>query len=366
MNGLKRISLRTSLLCLPMLPFLSVQAEDNVEQLVKQEETAPQTVEQAAQDPKTLACLIDKLNKAGGQELVSKLRKECEVEINGPKDNSTKGAISKRFISESETKFDPYVITPHKMNYILPVSISDSMNRKTYAAQAPDSGWAENIEDYEAKYQLSIKVPLNYGDLFREGDSLYFGITIQSWWQLYSEGISKPFRETNYQPEVFYLTGLDWKPFDGNTGFMVGLEHQSNGRSTSISRSWNRVYLDLLWEKGNFALSFKPWYRLPEDDKEVMEDGSLDPDGDDNPDINEYMGYFSLGAVYKYNNLEFSLGVRENFATHKGGAEVGMTFPLWGKLRGYVQGFTGYGESLIDYNHKQNRIGVGIALTNIL
>ena len=62
MNNFNRVSLKTSFFCLFLLPFLSVQAEENVEQLVEQEDKAPQTVEQAAQDPKTLACLIDKLN----------------------------------------------------------------------------------------------------------------------------------------------------------------------------------------------------------------------------------------------------------------------------------------------------------------
>jgi phospholipase A1 len=57
---------------------------------------------------------------------------------------------------------------------------------------------------------------------------------------------------------------------------------------------------------------------------------------------------------------------RENFATHKGFIELGVTFPLWGKLKGYAQLSSGYGESLIDYNYDQKRIGFGIALTDIL
>ncbi|MDG1752361.1 MAG: phospholipase A, partial [Thalassotalea sp.] len=57
---------------------------------------------------------------------------------------------------------------------------------------------------------------------------------------------------------------------------------------------------------------------------------------------------------------------RHNFSHQKGGMELSFTFPLWGKLRGYAQYTAGYGESLIDYNHSQQRFGLGIALTNLL
>lgn len=56
---------------------------------------------------------------------------------------------------------------------------------------------------------------------------------------------------------------------------------------------------------------------------------------------------------------------RQNFSTNKGAIEVEFTTPLYGKLHGYVLLFNGYGDSLIDYNHSQTRLGVGIALNNM-
>ena len=70
--------------------------------------------------------------------------------------------------------------------------------------------------------------------------------------------------------------------------------------------------------------------------------------------------------VYKWHDLEFSMSGRQNFSTSKGSSEFGFTFPLWGKLRGYATAFSGYGESMIDYNHSQTRFGLGIALSNVL
>ncbi|GLX84174.1 phospholipase [Thalassotalea loyana] len=270
-----------------------------------------------------------------------------------------KGQIAKRIEQERKSAFEPYVITPHRMNYIMPALTSDGINPDAYA-EIP--GYDENFENVEAKFQLSIKLPLNTQDLFVEGDALFFAFTIEAWWQIYSDNISKPFRETNYQPEVFYAMPLNWQPFGGDTHFVFGVEHQSNGRSQLLSRSWNRAYFNFLWEKGDFAMSLRPWYRFEEEEKQF----ELDPDGDDNPDILDYMGHYELAMVYQWDNLEFGFMGRYNFATHNGSGELGITFPIYGKLKGYANIFTGYGESLIDYNHNQTRVGIGFTVNDFL
>ena len=182
------------------------------------------------------------------------------------------------------------------------------LNQDPYRAA---NDWADNLEDMEAKLQLSIKVPLNKSDIFIKDDRLFFGFTLKSWWQVYSDNISKPFRETNYQPEIFYTTPLDLSVGQTNSAFMIGLEHQSNGRSQGLSRSWNRLYLNWLFEYQDFALSFRPWYRLPEDPKS----DPFDSDGDDNPDIQDYMGYFELSMAYQWDKYEFHFIGHQNFST---------------------------------------------------
>ena len=52
--------------------------------------------------------------------------------------------------------------------------------------------------------------------------------------------------------------------------------------------------------------------------------------------------------------------MRYNPKTGKGGVQADYTFPLKGRLKAYVQGFHGYGENLLDYNHKHNSIGFGL------
>ena len=270
------------------------------------------------------------------------------------------GSVSKRINAERASQWNRFVLIAYKQNYILPYTYSSKVNREAYEFAGD---WAKKLEHSEAKIQISMKVPLNKTDIFTPGDGLYFGFTLQSWWQVYNDALSAPFRETNYQPELFYLSRLDWKPLGGNTGFGVGIEHQSNGRSQVLSRSWNRVYVNFLYEKDNYAFSLRPWYRFKEADKK----DPLSSDGDDNPDIEKYMGHFDLKAAYRFKKHEFSLIGRNNLRSdNKGAIEFGWSFPLTGHLKGYVQYFNGYGESMIDYDISQERIGIGILLTDIL
>ncbi|XOV80546.1 MAG: phospholipase A [Aestuariibacter sp.] len=310
-------------------------------------------------------CILDAVKAASATTQVEEIKQRCATEVAKKTEITSeiekeiienKGIITERFISENRTQFDPYVITAHKQNYILPVYLTNRINSGAYTDIAE---FGNNLDDIEAKFQLSLKVPLLKDHLLIEGDELYFGFTLSALWQVYSEQISKPFRETNYQPEIFYVAPLGWHPFGGNTGFTVGIEHQSNGRSQTLSRSWNRVYGGFLYEKENFATYINPWIRINEDDKDFPND----PSGDDNPDIADFMGHFELYSVYKWHDYEFSFMGRRNFRTHNGAAEFGFTFPLTGKLKGYTTLFTGYGDSLIDYDYKQNRFGLGIALT---
>lgn len=317
-------------------------------------------------------CVMKQFKTGDDSLTLAEIRENCnaislanievkEIAISESADlNITLGAISSRILNEKTTEFNPYVITPHKMTYILPAISTNRIHNEAY--QSID-GYENNLSNVEAKFQVSLKAPLNTSNLLFENDALYIGFTLEAWWQIYAQGISKPFRETNYQPEIFYLTPVpDWHPFGGNVGLVFGLEHQSNGRGQELSRSWNRFYAHFLFEKERFALSFKPWYRLPEKEKEYI----LDPDGDDNPDIEDYMGHFELGLIYKWDTFELGMTTRHNFSTNKGFVELGFTFPLWGKLKGYLTASDGYGESLIDYNYTQTRFGLGIALNNVL
>lgn len=285
----------------------------------------------------------------------SSLDEDGTVIIRGKKVKA--GVLTRRIVEERQNDSSEFVLTPHRMNYILPAYSTSEVNPEAYKdTEALDDGY----KTVESKFQLSLKLPLSYSSLLVDGDRIYAAFTIEAWWQVYAKDISSPFRETNYRPEVFYVAPLDWHPNDANTGVMVGFEHQSNGRSGSLSRSWNRVYAEFIYEQGNLVWSVRPWYRLAEDEKV-----GTSPKGDDNPDIADYMGNVEYGIGYAFGKYELSAEMRQNFSTNNGSVQINLTTPLYGKLKGYVTVFNGYGDSLIDYNHSQTRFGIGIALNNM-
>lgn len=267
------------------------------------------------------------------------------------------GVLTKRIVAERQSDTSEFVLTPHRMNYILPAYSTNEINPDAYKdLEGLDNGYKK----VESKFQLSLKLPLSYDSLLVDGDRLYAAFTIEAWWQVYAKDISSPFRETNYRPEVFYIAPLDWHPNDANTAIMVGFEHQSNGRSGSLSRSWNRAYAEFIYEQDNLVWRVRPWYRLPEDEKV-----GTSPKGDDNPDIDDYLGNVEYGVGYDFGQYELSALMRQNFSTSNGSVQVNLTTPLYGRLKGYITVFNGYGDSLIDYNHSQTRFGIGIALNNM-
>lgn len=272
---------------------------------------------------------------------------------------TTNSYIEERLLHERDSDENPFSMTAHKMNYILPYTYARNINRAVYSEIDKD-GLAENFKHEEAKFQLSLKYPV-LQNMFYEGDHLYFGLTLKSFWQIYSEETSRPFRNTDYNPEFFYITEVpELNSLSNHIAF--GVEHESNGETQYLSRSWNRIYAQWFMNCSDYALSLKVWHRISEEAKE----DPLDPSGDDNPDILDYYGNAELSAIYRHDDINYSMIGRHNFSTGKGYLELGMTFPIVDNLRGYIQYVNGYGESLIDYNRFQQRVGVGVVFSDIL
>jgi phospholipase A1 len=223
-------------------------------------------------------------------------------------------------------------------------------------------------EDKELKFQISLKKRL------LESVPLYVAYTQVAFWQYYDEANSRPFRSQNQNPEMFYDTPLSNRFLGGALGAKFGLEHESNGESTANSRSWNRAYF---WPRldyaalENLSLQLKAWWRFPE----AKKSNPNDPAGDDNRNIEKYLGYgefylqqFSQGTGDELPYRRVSLMLRRGTSGGTETAQLDLAYHLFDVWHFFSQGiylhlqaFYGYGESLIDYNHRVKKLGIGFS-----
>ncbi|MDD5296370.1 MAG: phospholipase A [Rhodocyclaceae bacterium] len=218
----------------------------------------------------------------------------------------------------------------------------------------------------EIKYQISFK-----SLLFQAGRDdqwqVWAAYTQQSHWQLFNGPVSRPFRETNYEPEAYVNRVLDkdtnaYKNWNLNM-VGVGVVHQSNGQSNPLSRSWNRTYLQGGFAWDDWTLLAKVWKRWSEPASD-----------DDNPGIENYMGRGEATFTWapegkkKSGGSVISLRLRHslNPAASHGSALLEYSRPITEKsrFRWFFQAFRGYGESMLDYNHLQTTLGGGVGILN--
>jgi len=302
-------------------------------------------------------CLALLSQDAANDTSIGDLRERCRQQIDPVESaeqelrSNQSGVINERKALEDVASENPFVLTPHRINYLLPISWRDDTSDFSDSLGVDKEG----VDNTEVEFQLSVKVHIARGIL---GDGTLSGAyTGRSFWQAYNKEYSAPFRETNHEPELIlsYTNDWEWLGFR-NVGNQLIFNHQSNGRSEPLSRSWNRVMLNFLFEKDRFAMSFRPWYRIPEDRED-----------DDNPDIEHYMGHFEWMGFYQWHYRTLSIMVRNNLRSDSRGAiELGWSFPISSKIKAYVKYFNGYGESLIEYNNSLQSVGIGVLISDLL
>lgn len=284
--------------------------------------------------------------------------------------NEAHSRLSRFWELESDTDCGNFGLRGFRPLSLSAIQGSSINGQPTSAAPTNNATTAQPYNRHETRIQLSVRTKIAKdmltGDHPRLKDSLWFAYTQQSYWQLFNPGLSRPFRNTDHEPEVIYAYPSEAKLPGGwqlrYTG--VGLVHQSNGQTLPLSRSWNRTYLMAGLEKDKrFTLQGKVWRRVPEN-----------PANDDNPDISNFVGRAELTGMWNVNrDNTLGLTLRHSLrADTRGSVRLEWLSALGNEgahanlssLRLHTQIFSGYGDSLLDYNRRRTVLSIGLSLVD--
>ena len=257
------------------------------------------------------------------------------------------------------SKRGTFVVRTYQPNFLVPAHYSSHVNQSPSSPTHPDGGSFPQYRQTEAELQLSLRAKVLQDVLLPHAD-LWLAYSQQSIWQLWNGQDSAPFRSSDYQPEATYVVPVPETLGELGGGWrwrmlLAGIAHESNGQGLPLSRSWNYAYIGTAFTHDDFALRARYNVRLGEQGV------------DDNPHITDYIGSTELGVSWFPGETTMQLTARTSFKTlERGSLKFEWTRPVFAAkpdgLRWYVQLFSGYGETMLDYNHRQNSVGLGFTL----
>lgn len=186
----------------------------------------------------------------------------------------------------------------------------------------------------------------------------HLAYTQTSFWDL--ESASKPFEDTSYKPEFFFLSPNIRVPWATGLFIKTGFQHESNGRGGEYSRSTNFLYIKPIYiayhkyTKLGIMIAPKIWAYIANEDET-------------NPDLKYYRGYFDL-EIKAGQADGFVLGSHFWYAKEGGSMELDLTYPLsqfiFKNLNLYfqVQYVNALAESLLNFRDRTEALRIGFAI----
>lgn len=202
----------------------------------------------------------------------------------------------------------------------------------------------------DVKFQLSISQRLTKSKLPFD-TYLFIMYTQKAFWNVLQK--SMPMRDLNFNPGIGLGHLIIYKnKYIGKA--MLLIEHESNGKDSIFSRSWNKITFatSILMSK-NLEMEFKTWIPII--------------DSDNNRDILKYNGILQVSANYITNNRKLNAAL---IVTKRGGFDLNFNtvFELAYKFNKkenqyfFLQYYNGYGENLLEYNQFHSMLRIGFVI----
>ena len=201
----------------------------------------------------------------------------------------------------------------------------------------------------DVKFQLSIAQRLTKSKLPFD-TYLFIQYTQKAFWNVFQKSL--PMRDLNFNPGI----GLGHLIIHHNKfigkGYLM-LEHESNGKDSTASRSWNKVtFATAIVLNKNWEAQFKTWIPIV--------------DGKYNKDLLKYNGIFQMAANFRTDNKRFNCGViltkRKTWFSFNTQVELSYKFNNNENQYFFLQYYNGYGENLLEYNHFKSMLRIGFVI----
>lgn len=202
----------------------------------------------------------------------------------------------------------------------------------------------------DAKFQVSLQIRLTNNTL-PWNSYLYFYYTQKVFWSILEESL--PMTDLNFNPGI----GLA-KPLYSDGRYIgklkLQIEHESNGKDSISSRSWNRISAGAnIIVDNTLMIHGKVWLPII--------------DGENNKDILDYCGIYQVGTQVMSENQKWTGSV--TLVKRKGWklnynviAEISYRFSKRSDWSIFAQYYCGYGEGLLNYNRHVSKIRAGIVI----
>lgn len=220
--------------------------------------------------------------------------------------------------------------------------------KDNYFIFGPSIGPKATKQNTNVKFQISISQRLTRSTL-PWGTYLYLFYSQKCFWNILQN--SMPMTDLNFNPGIGLTKPLFAKNrYIGKLTFLI--EHESNGRDSIWSRSWNRVAVAAnVFVTKNLMVHAKIWAPIV--------------DGENNRNIVRYCGFYQFGAQMVSDNRRFTGGItvvpRPHFSAN---VVVDLGYRIFKRDNQFLfmQFYNGYGEGLLEYNKFHSQIRVGLLI----
>lgn len=224
-----------------------------------------------------------------------------------------------------------------------------SLFKDNYFTGGTTIGSKPTSTNSDVKFQLSIAQRLTKSKLPFD-TYLFLQYTQKAFWNVFQK--SFPMKDLNYNPGIGLGHLIVYHNKYIGKGYLM-FEHESNGRDSTASRSWNKVTLGAaIALTRNWEVQFKTWIPIV--------------DGKYNKDLLKYNGIFQMAANYRTDNRRFNCGLiltkRKTWTSFNTQVELSYKFNNNENQYFFLQYYNGYGESLLEYNKFKSMLRVGFVI----